>query len=205
MVELLEALTHRRARRSFAATAVPAEVRDALWRAVQVAPSHGNAQPTRIIVAGSDEARARLIHALSAGNQSWAPAAPLLFALAAIPGHDAVFESSTGETRELWAFHAGIAAANLMAQATEMGLIAHPMASFDEAEARTALSVPPAVRLLVVFAAGYPGAADALPEDLQRRERSSQERLPMEHLVANDCWDAALGVSARDVRSARRG
>jgi len=200
MVEVLDALTQRRARRAFDVRPVEPEVQAALWRAVQISPSHGNAQPVRVVVAESAEARERLLGALGQGNTSWAPAAPLLFALAAIPSHDSTFESEDGQVRELWAFHAGIAAGNLMAQATSMGLIAHPMASFDEGAARKAFEAPDDVRVLAIFAVGYPGEVSSLPEDLQRRETSTQDRLGIERLVGIDRWNDEMSVSARDVR-----
>ncbi len=200
MADVLEALTQRRARRAFDARQAPADVQEALWRAVQAAPSHGNAQPVRILVAESADARERLVGALGQGNRSWAPAAPLLFALAAIPSHDATFEGDDGQLRELWAFHAGIAAGNLMAQATSLGLIAHPMASFDESAARKPFAAPAEVRVLAIFAAGYPGEVTSLPDDLQRRETSAQDRLALDRIVGVDRWNDAMSVSARDVR-----
>ena len=90
MPELLPALRERRARRAFATRSVLSDVEDLLWQAVSVAPSQGNSQPTRILVAESPDARERLIAALSEGNRQWAPAAPLLCALVANPDHDFV-------------------------------------------------------------------------------------------------------------------
>lgn len=200
MAELLAALGQRRARRAFATTPLAADTEALLWRAVAVAPSHGNTQPTRVLIARSGATRVSLIEALSPGNRQWAGVAPLLFALAAIPEHDAPQTNSDGTVRELWAFHAGIAAANLMAEATELGLIAHPMAGFDEVAARAAFGVPLEVRILAVFAVGYPGPLESLPEDLQSRETAAQDRLPTEHFVAEDSWTPALDLSAREFR-----
>ena len=203
MVELLPALSNRRARRAFATTSVEAESEALLWRAVAVAPSHGNTQPTRIVIARSMEVRSALLAALSEGNRQWAVAAPLLFALAVVPAHDTPQPNSDGTIRELWTFHAGIAAANLMAQATELGLLAHPMAGFDEVGARAAFGFPPEARIVVVFAVGYPGEPESLAEDLRARETVAQDRLPTEHFVAEDRWTAILEVSAREFRKKR--
>ncbi|MEP7216044.1 MAG: nitroreductase family protein [Anaerolineaceae bacterium] len=200
MAELLPALSQRRARRAFASTPISTEAEALLWRAVSVAPSHGNTQPTRLLIARTSATRAALVDALSPGNRQWAAAAPLLLALAALPKHDAPQPNSDGSVRELWAFNAGIAAGNLMAQATALGLIAHPMAGFDEVAVRAVFGVPPEVRLLAVFALGYPGTAESLPEDLRARETATQDRLPTENLVAEDCWTPSLELSARDFR-----
>lgn len=201
MAELIEALSGRRARRAFDPREVPAETRELLWRAVSVAPSHGNVQTARLLVAQSEAVREALVATLSEGNRNWAPAAPLLVALGSMPEHE--HADSYGEERALWSFHAGIAAGNLMAQATALGLIAHPMAGFDEAAVRDAFGAPGELRVLVVFAIGFPGPVESLPEDLQRRERREQRRQPLERLVAVDRWREENGTPARD--PSRRG
>lgn len=200
MPEVLPALAQRRAQRAFDPRPVPQEVQDTLWRSVSLAPSHGNTQPTRIVVAVSPEARQRLIAALSDGNRSWAPAAPLLFALLVNPEHSPAQPNSDGSLREFWAFNAGIAAGNLLAQATALGLVAHPMAGFDEPAARDALGIPANIRVSVIFAVGYPGSLQSLPEDLRAKETAPQERIPLANLVAMDRWSDSLAPSARDLR-----
>ena len=202
MADLIDALSGRRARRAFDPRTVPAETQELLWRAVSVAPSHGNVQSARLLVAQSKGARGKLVAALSEGNRNWAPAAPLLVALGSIPNHE--HADSYGEERALWSFHAGIAAGNLMAQATALGLIAHPMAGFDEAAVRGALGAPDELRILAVFAIGYPGPVESLPEDLQRRERREQRRQPLDRLVAIDRWTATNAEAARDASRSRR-
>ncbi|MEO9255879.1 MAG: nitroreductase family protein [Tepidiformaceae bacterium] len=200
MTELLEPLRARRATRAFDPRPVALELQELLWRAVSVAPSHGNSQPTRVLVAESAGVRARLVAALSEGNRQWAPAAPLLFALVANPSHDTTPKNSDGSERELWAFHAGIAAGNVMVEATSLGLIAHPMAAFDEPAARDVFGAPADVRVVAIFAVGYPGTAESLPEDLQPREIMAQERLSLANLVGFDAWHADMGISARELR-----
>ncbi|MCC7089557.1 MAG: nitroreductase family protein [Dehalococcoidia bacterium] len=204
MPELLPALANRRASRAFSSRPVEDELQHVLWMAVSVAPSHGNTQPTRILVAHTPESRAALISSLSEGNRNWAPAAPLLFAIAAVPSHDTTPQDFGGTTREVWAMHAGIAIGNLMAQATALGLIAHPMAGFDEPGVRAVFGAPDDVRILAVVAAGYPGDPASLPEDLARKETAPQDRLALEHLVAFDRWGAVNAVSARELRRRNR-
>jgi nitroreductase len=194
---VIEPIRNRRARRAFVPDPVPPEVERTLWEAVRLAPSHGNAQPTRILVARSPETRAALIEALSPGNRNWAPAAPLLCAVAALPGIDYTAENFDGSSRELWAFHAGLATGNLLVQATAMGLVAHPMASFDEPTARRAFGAPEDVRILAIVAIGYPGDPALLPEDLRAKEEAPQWRLPLDVLVVEDRWSSDHAIGAR--------
>lgn len=204
MPELLSALANRRASRAFSSRPVDHELQHLLWKAVSIAPSHGNTQPTRILVARAVETRTALISSISEGNRNWAPAAPLLFAIAAVPAHDTTPQDFEGTTREVWAMHAGIAIGNLMAQATALGLIAHPMAGFDEPGVRAVFGAPDDVRIVAVVAAGYPGDPASLPEDLARKETAPQDRLALEHLLAFDRWGAANAVSARALRRRNR-
>lgn len=201
MAELLPALRDRRATRAFNPRPVPEDVQTTLWEAFAVAPSHGNSQPGRIVVA--DEKRQALVEALSEGNRSWASAAPLLAAVAVVPAHDGVQKNSDGSERELWALHTGIALGNLMAQATALGLVAHPMAGFDEPGVREVFGIPDAVRVMAVVAMGYPGLASSLPEDLRAREGTPQDRLPMGQVVGVDSWSDRLMESAREYRKRR--
>ncbi|MBA4180636.1 MAG: nitroreductase [Anaerolinea sp.] len=200
MPELLPALSQRRARRAFEPRPVQPDLLNLLWQAISVAPSHGNTQSARILLAESAEVHDRLVAALSPGNSHWAGAAPHLFALVALPAHETPQENSDGTLRDMWPFNAGIAIGNLMAQATFMGLTAHPMAGFDEPAVRAVFGAPPSVRVLTVVAVGYPGSPDSLPEDLAAKETMPQERLPLERILAVDRWDPVLEVSAREWR-----
>ena len=200
MADILPALASRRARRAFATTPVPIESQRIIWEAVSLAPSHGNCQPVRLLVAGTPESRARLLQALSKGNREWAGSAPLLLAIAADPAHDNVQTNLDESTRELWQFHAGIATGNLLVQATALGLTAHPMAGFDEAAVLAVFAAPPSVRVLAVVAIGYPGEVDSLVPDLRARETAPQRRLPRDILVANDVWQPRNAISWREFR-----
>lgn len=199
MAELLPALINRRATRAYSSRPVGPIEQGLLWRSVSVAPSAGNTQPVRILLAAAPESRAGVIAGLSEGNRAWAPAAPLLFAVAALPAHDASPKNFDGSTREVWALHAGIAIGNLMVQATELGLVAHPMAGFDEASIRAVFGAPEDARIVAVMAVGYPGDPASLPDDLAARETAPQVRLPLEHLLAVDRWGEANAVVAREL------
>jgi nitroreductase len=203
MAELMPALAKRRASRAFADRPVADGLLKLLWQAMIVAPSHGNTQPTRILVPDSSEQRARLFGALSEGNRTWAGAAPVLAAIVSIPEHSGPARNWDGSTREMWALNTGIAIGNLMAQATELGLIAHPMAGFDEATVRTVFGAPDSVRIVAVAAIGWPGDPASLPEDLQERERSPQERIELDRFVVRGSWTDRHGESARAPRGAR--
>jgi nitroreductase len=196
VAELLPALAERRARRAFSPGPVLEHVQELLWRAVSVAPSHGNTQPVRILVPSGEKQRRALTEALSDGNRTWAGRAPLLCALGLLPGHERTVTDRDGSERELYALHAGIALGNLLAQATAMGLIAHPMAGFDEPSVRAVFHAPAELRVMVVIAVGFPGDPASLPADLQAREARPQQRMPLEQLVVRGRWAESHGERA---------
>lgn len=198
MPELLPAIAKRRALRAFAPHEVPAEELTLLWQAASRAPSHGNTQPVRILIPGDAGQRGALEAALSEGNRSWAVAAPVLAALGVLPGHERTVSNADGSVRELWGLHAGIALGNVMTQATELGLIAHPVAGFDEASVRRAFGAPEHLRVLVVIAIGYPGDPHSLAPELRDRETTPMERQPLDRLVVHGSWGAEHGLTARD-------
>jgi nitroreductase len=200
MPDVIEAIAGRRASRAIDARPVPPAVLDGLALAFSLAPSHGNSQPGRLVFATGDGARGRVFAALSRGNREWAGLAPVLAVVAANPAHDSLQKNSDGTERELWAFHAGLAAGNLLTQATAMGLVAHPMAGFDELAVRDAAAIPSDVRVLAVVAIGYPGDPSALPAELRERESAPRRRLPLDVVAATDRWEPRQATSWKQYR-----
>ncbi len=205
MADVIPAIANRRARRAFADRPVPGELLDALWEAAALAPSHGNTQPARILVARDPAVRERLFAACSPGNRNWAGAAPVLAAVCSDGAQETPQTNSDGTTRELGAFCAGIMLGNLLAQATGSGLIMHPMAGFDEPAVRSAFEAPDNVRVHVVMAIGFQGDPMQLPEDLRAKETAPQVRLPAEILVAEDRWTARNATTWRQYRDSLPG
>ena len=175
---------------------------ETLAEAFRLAPSQGNNQPARLLFAIDQGVHEAVFAGLTRGNKNWAGAAPVLAAVAAVPAHDPPLTLPGDVERSYWQFDTGLAAANLMVQATALGLIAHPMAGFDEPEVRAAFAAPEHLRILAVVAIGYPGDVSALPEDLQAREAAPQRRLPAANVVAIDRWSEANDLSFAEFRKA---
>jgi nitroreductase len=197
--ELLSALSERRAKRAFSPAAVPAALQEVLWRAFSVAPSRGNTQAARLLVAEDNPTHAAVVAALSEGNRVWGAEAPLFVAITTRPDADALAKPGT-VGRDAWSFDAGIATGNLLAQATALNLVAHPVAGFDEAGVRAAFGAPNDLRVLAVVAIGIPGEVESLPEDLQERETAPQSRIPLDVLVASEQWTDRNALTARELR-----
>ena len=76
-----------------------------------------------------------------------------------------------------------ILAAALLAFAR--GLIAHPMAGFDTAGARSAFGLPESLRPLAIVAVGSLGDHTHADEAIVERDSRPRERLPLEQIVLN--------------------
>src|SRR5690348_14440714 len=77
----------------------------------------------------------------------------------------------------------GLATAQMILQATAMGLFAHPMAGFYPETVRELYGVPEGYEPVAAIAAGYPGDPAALSEALRQRELAPRVRKPQEEFV----------------------
>jgi len=169
-------LARRWSPRAFDERLVEADTLRTLFEAARWAPSSSNEQPWRFIVATKDRETEwnRLFSCLVEGNQKWAFRAPVLVLSVAHMN----FGDDGKPNRH--AFHdTGLAAENLVLQATASGLVAHQMAGFDVEKARVDLRIPAGYEPVAMIAIGYPGNPDSLPERLRERELRPRSRRPI--------------------------
>lgn len=166
-----------------AARPVPRAELMKLFEAARWAPSSFNAQPWRFVVFEREthaEAWQRLVSTLTARNQSWAVAAPVLVVIAV----RTTFEESGTPNMVAW-YDVGQAVATMSLQATAQGLGLRQMEGFDRARARVELGIPPDYELPAVIAIGYAGDPDALPHEPHRAaERQPRRRKKVEEFVS---------------------
>ncbi|HDQ73523.1 MAG TPA: hypothetical protein ENN19_15720 [Chloroflexi bacterium] len=132
--QILKLLHERKATRAIAGRPVEEEKVEAILEAACLSASCSNNQPWRFILLDGDdpEALAKGREALSGGNY-WAKTAPIL-----IFGYSkADFDCQIGGgTREYYLFDLGMAVQNILLQATELDLVARPMAGFSPKKVR---------------------------------------------------------------------
>jgi nitroreductase len=156
-----------------------------LWEAARWSASCANQQPWYFIVATKEDAAeyARLLSCLRENNQQWASHAPVLMVSVAKLAFDA-----NGQPNR-YAFHdVGLAVANLIVQATALGLFVHQMAGFYPDKVREIYGVPEDFEPVAGIVLGYPGDPAILPEDLQQRELAPRARKPVETFVFQGAW-----------------
>ena len=156
-----------------------------LWEAARWSASCTNQQPWYFIVAAKEDAAeyARLLSCLRENNQQWASHAPVLMVSAAKLSFD-----MNGQPNR-YAFHdVGLAVANLIVQATALGLFVHQMAGFYPDKVRELYSVPDDFEPVAGIVLGYPGDPATLPEELRQREVAQRVRKPLETFVFQGAW-----------------
>lgn len=175
-------IARRFSTRAFSSQNVPAEMIESVLEAARWAPSYGNRQPTRFVVARDAAVLERLHDALTRGN-AYAKIAPVLIAVCGAPEW-----SQRVDGLDYYLMDAGLAVENLLLQAVELGLVGHPMGGFGEQLVRDALCIPTTARVLVLVALGYPGAVDTLDERTRERELRPRVRKPVDAVRSWDRW-----------------
>ncbi len=181
-------LARRWSPRAFSERPVEPDKLRRLLEAARWAPSSYNEQPWAYLVATLEDAaeHARLLSVLVEGNIAWAKRAPVLMLSIAKLN----FEHNGKPNRH--AFHdVGLASANLVLQATAMGLAVHQMAGFHAEKARELFGIPEGWEPVAAIALGYPGEPDALPEPIRQRELAPRTRKPLGQFVFTGRWGEA--------------
>lgn len=167
-----ETIRKRWSPRAFASYPVAPETLQQAFEAASWAPSAMNEQPWRYIYAhhADQEAFAKMVDCLLPGNQPWAQHAPvLILALAKTQ-----FDNGTPNGAAI--HDLGMANANLILEATALGLHGHFMGGFDRAKAQATFQLPDDLQPVVMIALGYIGDAAQLEEPFLSREKAPRQR-----------------------------
>jgi len=178
-------LQQRWSPRAFAARPVEPAKLLRLWEAARWSASCTNQQPWYFIVATKEDPveYARLLSCLRENNQQWASSAPVLMVSVA----KLAFDMNDQPNR--YAFHdVGLAVANLIFQATALGLYVHQMAGFYPDRARELYGIPEGFEPVAGIVLGYPGDPAILSEELRQRELAPRTRKPLESFIFQGAW-----------------
>ncbi len=175
----------------FSEEPVPDEVLRSLFEAARWAPSAFNEQPWRYIVATRAEPGEfeRLLSCLVEANQTWAKAAPVL----ALGVAKRTF-THNGKPNKVAHHDLGLAAGNLLLEATARNLLVHQMAGILPERARELYAIPDDAEALTALAIGHPGAPADLPGDLAERDRAPRTRKPLHEFVFSRRWGRAASI-----------
>ncbi len=173
------AIQTRRATRSLAPTEITADLVHDLASHAGLAPSCANNQPWRFVFVFDSAQLEALKSVFSRGNQ-WCHAASLVVAVFSRKEDDGVIQD-----REYHQFDTGLAVAFLILRATELGLVAHPIAGYNPAKVREILGIPEDYQVITLVNIGTRAAAinPTLSPDKIEAETKRPERLPIERFA----------------------
>jgi nitroreductase len=156
-----------------------------LFEAARWAASSFNEQPWTYVVATKEnpEQFQQLLSCLFEFNQGWAKAAPVL-ALGIVR-----LKSERDGQDNPAAFHdLGLAAGNLLVEATARGIAVHQMMGIFPDKAREIFAIPDGYEARTALAIGYRGDPTQFPEAVQRREQRPRQRKPLSQFVFSGTW-----------------
>ncbi|MEM2988644.1 MAG: nitroreductase family protein [Candidatus Bathyarchaeia archaeon] len=179
---MIDAIRERRAYRSLDPIEVTGELIRDLAEAARLAPSCFNNQPWRFVFVHDREALEGVRPALSSGNEL-AKSASMIVAVVSRKDYDCVIKG-----REYYLFDTGMATALLILRATELGLVAHPIAGYDEGAVKGALGIPADMTVITLVIIGKRSGAlsPLLSEKQAEAELRRPERLSLERFAFED-------------------
>lgn len=171
---IIEILQKRKASRSISSQKLEDETIDKLMNAAQLSASCYNMQPWRFLFLTDESALQKGRKALKTGN-SWALNAPLLMVGFSKPDLDC----QLSDGRNYYLFDLGMSTQLILLQATELNLIARPMAGFLPDVIKEEFKIPREYEVYVMIAVGYEGNINELDERLQKTSKASRKRNPL--------------------------
>jgi nitroreductase len=143
-----DTIEKRRAYRSLDPIEISNELIDDLAEMARFSPSCGNKQPWRFVFVYEKDVLNELFTVLSEGNK-WVEKASMIIGVFSEPENDCI----VGE-RLYYLFDTGLATAFIILRATELRLVAHPIAGFKESLAKEILNIPKKSRLITLIVVG---------------------------------------------------
>ncbi len=179
-----DAIQSRRAYRSLETCKIDESLIRDLAEKAGLAPSCYNHQPWRMVFVSEKAVLDNLANAIPRGNQ-WTKAAAMIIAVFSKKEDDCVIKE-----REYFLFDTGMATAFLILRATELGLVAHPIAGFDEEKVKHALAIPKEMKLITLLVVGKRSKNESvlLNEKQRESERIRPSRKKFDEFSGINSW-----------------
>lgn len=184
-MDVKNAVLARRAHRAIDVRPVPESNVNELIEAMRLAPSCNNNQPWRVIVARTPDALEKIKATLSKGNV-WATRSPLIFVIASRSEDDCKLP----EGRDYFLFGCGLAVGEMTLRATELGMIAHPIAGYNPVLVKESLGIPNEYVVITLVICGYPSTDTSI---LSEKQLTQEKERPTRKPVGENFFDGAWG------------
>lgn len=178
-MDVIEAIRKRRAYRSLEPVEITKELIYDLAGCAQLSASCFNNQPWRFVFVYDPEMLKKMHEAMSSGNE-WTRAASMIIAVLSKKEYDCVIRE-----RVYHQFDTGMATAFLILRATELGLVAHPIAGYSPKKTREILGIPDDIEVITLVNVGKHSEtiSPILSEKQVTDEKKRPERFPLEKIV----------------------
>ncbi len=187
-MHVTEAIEGRRAYRALEPAEIPDETVDELARAAQITASCYNKQPWRFVFVRSPGMLEKMRATLNKGNE-WAHKASMIAAVFAKKDDDCVVKE-----REYYLFDTGMAVSSMVLRATELELVAHPIAGYDPAAVSKTLGIPEGYMVITLVIFGRRSLdLSGLNENQAAGEPDRPPRRGLREIYSVDSYDPSLG------------
>ena len=178
-MDVIQAINERRAFRSLSPVKITDELIEDLGKSAQLAPSCFNNQPWQFVFVYDSDKLMEMRDSISKGNE-WIHDASLIIVVFSKREDDCIIRE-----REYYQFDCGLATAFLILRATELGLVAHPIAGYSPKKTREILSIPDeyTVITLVIVGKHSDTISPLLSEKQVQAEKQRPERMPFGQFV----------------------
>ncbi|MCF7885867.1 MAG: nitroreductase family protein [Candidatus Marinimicrobia bacterium] len=170
-MNLDEVLDKRRALRSLDKVEISDEDIYKLAQAASLAPSCFNNQPWNYIFVRDQQLIDQIVESMPQGNQIWAQNASMIIGVFARKDDDCTLGD-----REYYLFDTGLATQNILLKATEMGLVAHPIAGYDKKKSMEIMKISHDYNLITLLVVGK--KAKQIYQNLSDKQQVTEEKRP---------------------------
>jgi nitroreductase len=178
-MDVKEAIQKRRAYRSLDLVEITEGLIKDLAGCAQLSSSCNNNQSWRFIFVYEQDMLKKMHEVFSKGN-AWAKSASMYIVVLSKKDYDCVIDD-----RVYHQFDTGMATAFLILRATELGLVAHPIAGYNLQKTREVLGVPDDLEVITLIIVGEHSKIinPVLSEKQIASEKQRPERFPFEKFV----------------------
>jgi len=169
-MNVLETINKRRAYRSIDKTPISDEIIRELAESARLSASCFNNQPWRYVFVYDLKVLIKMHNALSSGNE-WAKRASMIIVVCSKKEDDCLIKD-----REYYLFDTGMATAFLILRATELGLVAHPIAGYSPKKTREILDIPDEMNVITLVIVGK--HADKIHPELTEKQIETEKERP---------------------------
>jgi len=178
-MDVNKAIFERRSYRSLEPVEITPDIIKSLAESARLSPSCFNNQPWRYIFV-TDPTVLKDLHTAFSMNNDWARAASMIIVVFSKKENDCLIKD-----REYYLFDTGMSTAFIILRATELGLVAHPIAGYSPKKTREILGIPDEMNVIALVIVGkHSSQMNPLMNENQKEvEKERPERLTVDKFV----------------------